>query len=188
VTDRAKVRWQALLRRAPHWVVGLCAAVLWSVMMVGLEVLRGRDLDAVGFAEIGAGGLIVCAFITLFRRWRVARDRKLPPGSATARNLDRAITTGKLPEQAVAEEWVPGLQKIIRQDRRVVWVGPAVFGLFTALSVFLIFDRPDRPWFGAVCSALFLGIAIWSPFSTRRRRLRIEGLIAKLSQHESPRP
>lgn len=52
------------------------------------------------------------------------------------------------------------------------------------LVIFLIFDQPGHPWFGVVCTALFAGITIWLPCGIRRRRTRIEGLIAKLSEQE----
>jgi hypothetical protein len=122
MTENPGRGWQARLRRAPLLVVGLTTAVLWSIIMLGIEALQGRDLEAADFAAVGAGALFVAVFTVGFGRWREAKDRKLPPGPATARNLNRAIATGRLPEQAIAEEWVSGLKKIIRQDRRMVWL------------------------------------------------------------------
>jgi hypothetical protein len=65
--------------------------VVESIVMLGMEALRGRDLDANDFAAVGAGALIVAAFTVGFGLWREAKDRKLPPGPATARNLNRAV-------------------------------------------------------------------------------------------------
>jgi hypothetical protein len=188
VRGRAKGGWQAQLQRAPLWVVGLAVAVLWSVVTLGMDALQGKDLGVADLAAVGAVGIVVAVSVVLVGRWAKARDRKLPPGPATTGNRNRAIAAGKLPEQAVAEEWVPALKKDIRQDRYMLWVGLLEFGLFTALGIFLIFDRPDHPWFGVVTSLVTLGIAIWIPFGIRRRRARIEGLIAQLSEQDSSRP
>jgi hypothetical protein len=185
VTGGAKGGWKAQVRRAPNLVRGLATAVLFSLGLLGMEVLKGRNLEAVDFVSVGAGAVFVGAFMALFGRWRDGKDRELPPGPATARNLNRAIATGKLPEQAIPGEWVRGLQKIIRQDRRLIWLGLLELGLFTALGIFLILDRPDYPWFGVLCTALFAGITIWLPFSIRRRRMRIEALIAQLSEDQT---
>jgi hypothetical protein len=84
-----------------------------------------------------------------------------------------------LPEQAIAEEWVPRLKKIIRQDRFSISVVLLEFGLFIAVGTFLIFNRPDDPWFGVVCTALFTGMVVWLPFAMHRRRARIRRLLAK---------
>jgi hypothetical protein len=177
--------WQARLRRAPLWVIGLATAVMWSVVMLGMDALQGKDLGVARVGAVAAGGTVVAVGVVLVGRWGQARDRKLPPGAATARNLNRAVATGKLPGQAIAEEWVPGLRKIIRQDRHMIWVGPLVFGLFAASGIFLIFDRPDHPWFGVACTVFFIVAAIWMPIWVRRRRARIEGLIAEMTNRDA---
>lgn len=69
----------------------------------------------------------------------------------------------------------------------MIWFALLEAGLFTALGVFLIVDRPDHPWFGGVCAALSVGAAIWLPFWVRRRRARIQELIARLLEEESSR-
>ena len=179
--------WQARLRRAPLWVIGLAVAVIWAVLTLGMDALQGKDLGVADLAAVGAVGIVVAVSVVLISRWAQKRDRKLPPGPATTGNRNRAIATGKVTEQAVAEEWVPALKKDIRQDRIMLWVGLLEFGLFTALGIFLIFDRPDHPWFGVFCSLVTLGIAIWIPFGMRRRRAQVERLIAQFSQDEPSR-
>ena len=134
--------WTALLRRAPNLVGGLFTAVVFSIVMLGMEALKGRDLEAADFAGVGTGALFVAAFTALVGRWRDAKDQKLPPGPATARNLNRTISSGKLPEQAVAEEWVLGLRKVIRQDRVGAWVLLLEFGLFTAWRIIMVIQLP----------------------------------------------
>jgi hypothetical protein len=48
--------------------------------------------------------------------------------------------------------------------------GPILFGLFTAMGIFLIFGDPEHPWFGVLVAALCLGIVIWYPVWIPRRR------------------
>jgi hypothetical protein len=188
MTEPSRRGWQKTLRRAPLWALGLMIALLTSAVNLGMDALQGKEIGLAHLGGVGAGGIVVAVGIVVIGRWAQARDRKLPPGPATAGNLNRAIAAGKLPDQAIAGEWVPALKKAIRRDRYMLWVGLLEFGLFTALGIFLIFDRPDHPWFGAVTSLFSLGVTIWIPFGLRRRRERIEGLIAQLSEKESPRP
>lgn len=80
---------------------------------------------------------------------------------------------------------MPELTKIIRQKRRMGWIGPLMFGLFTAVGIFLIFDRPEDPRFGVFYTITFLGLAVWFPISVRRRRSRIQDLIAQFPEELS---
>lgn len=185
MTEKSGHSWQDLLRRAPTWVLVLVFVIIWSAVVLGLDFLRGEDIEAADVALTGVGGLVVAAFSLWFNRRVMAKEQKRPPGSPTGTNITRAVSTGQLPEKASANEWVPELSKIIRQERHMVWVGPLVFGLATALGVFLSFGKPDHPWFGVVCSALFLSLAIWIPGSVRRRRVRIQKLLAQFPEQES---
>ena len=177
--------WQGVLQRTPRWVFGLVIAVAWPVMILGLDFLQGEDIEAADVAVTGVLGVVVAVFALWFSGRIRAKERKLPPGSPTGANITRALSTGQLPEGASAEEWVPELSRIIRQERYMVWIGPLMFGLFTAIGVFLIFDRPEHPWFGVFCTITFLGMAVWFPIWVRRRRPRIQHLIAQFPEEES---
>jgi uncharacterized membrane protein YphA (DoxX/SURF4 family) len=187
MTENSTGGWQGLLRRAPRWVVGLVIAVAWSVMILGLEFLQGEDIEAADLAVTGVLGVAVAAFALWFSGRIRAKERKLTPGSPTGTNITRAMSTGLLPEGASAEEWVPELSKIIRQERHMVWIGPLMMGLFTAIGIFLISDRPEHPWFGVFCTITFLGLAVWFPISVRRRRPRIQQLIDQFPEEEPGR-
>jgi hypothetical protein len=180
MAENSGSRWPGRLRRAPLWAGTLVFAAIWSAAMLGMDFLQDENLEPADLVATGAGGLVVAAVALWFGRSVQAKELKLPPGSPTATNIKRAISTGQLPEQASAEQWGPELRKIIRHERRMVWIGLLEFGLFTALGIFLIVDRPGHPWFGVVCTALFLGIAICTPFWVRRRRARIRSLLAQL--------
>ena len=151
----------------------------------GTRVLRGREVTAEDVLVYGAFGVATGIFTlwSAFRAW--AKERALPPGSPTAMNLRKAISTGQLPEEASAEQWEPELIRILIQERHMAWFGPLMCGLFTALGVFLILDSPERPWLGVICSPLFLGLTVWYPFWVRRRRVRIQELLAQFPEEES---
>ncbi|MCU1532252.1 MAG: hypothetical protein JWO49_1823 [Arthrobacter sp.] len=188
MTENSRRSWQALLRRAPLWVLMLVFAVIWSAVVLGLDFLQGEDIDAADVVITGAGGLVVATFALWFGRRVRAKELKLPPGSPTGTNITRALSTGQLPEKASAEKWVPELSRIIRQERHMVWIGPLMCLLFAALGVFLIFETPARPWLGVLCTPFFLGLAIWFPVGVRRRRARIQELLAQFPEEGSSWP
>ena len=86
-------------------------------------------------------------------RWIRARERRKPSGSPTVTNINEAMSTGRLPEHASADQWVPELSGIIRQEQWSAWVGAALFGLSAAMGVFLVFDKPEHPWLGLLAVA-----------------------------------
>ncbi|MEC5180151.1 hypothetical protein [Arthrobacter sp. CG_A4] len=157
MTESPRARWQELLRRTPLWLIALVVAVGWAAIQLGMRLLQGKEVVAEDIALTSAFGVVVGIFVLWFGRRVQAKERKLPPGSPTAANINKAISTGQLPEQASAEQWEAELIWILIRDRHTVWVAPLVFGLFTALALFLIFDNPEHPWFGVVCAVLFVG-------------------------------
>jgi hypothetical protein len=185
VTNNSTGRWQELLRRAPRWLIALVVAVGWAAIQLGMRYLRGKEVVAEDVAFASAFGVAIGIFVVWFGRRVQAKERNLPPGSPTPANIQKAISTGQLPEQASAEQWEAELIWILIRDRHTVWVAPLVFGLFTALAVFLIFDSPEHPWFGVVCGVLFLVLAIWLPAWERRRRARIRELMAQFPDNTS---
>ena len=82
-----------------------------------------------------------------------ARERRKPSGSPTVTNINEAMSTGLLPEHASADQWVPELSGIIRQEQWSAWVRAALFGLSAAMGVFLVFDKPEHPWLGLLAVA-----------------------------------
>jgi hypothetical protein len=93
-----------------------------------MRLLGGKDVAAEDVAICAVFGVITGILMLWVVRWVIRRERKLPPGSPTATNIKRAISTGQLPEHASAQQWVPELDKIIRQERHMVWIGPLMFG------------------------------------------------------------
>lgn len=185
MTDNSTSRWQELFRRAPRWLIVLVVGIGWAAIQLGMRLLRGKEVVAEDVALTSAFGVAIGIFVLWFGRRVQAKERKLPPGSPTAANIQKAISTGQLPGEASAELWEAELIWILIRERHTVWVAPLGFGLFTALAVFLIFDSPDHPWFGVVCGVLFLGLGIWLPVWERRRRVRIQELMAQFPDKES---
>lgn len=181
--------WRGLVRRSPNWLLVVAMGALYTALILGMDLLKGDEIEPVKAALTAVIGVGLGCFAIWINRWRQARDSRKPEGSVTTPRLQQAISTGQLPEHAAAEEWVPELQKIVRQERHWAWGGPLFFGLFTAMGIFLIFDDPAHPWFGVFISAGFLGAAVWYPIWVRRRRARINGLIAELEDKpQAPKP
>lgn len=180
--------WRGLIRRSPNWVIALAIAVLYTALTLGMDLLKGDGFEPVKVTINAAGGFFLGWFALWINRWRQARDRKKSEGSVTTPRLQQAVSIGRLPEHASADQWVPELQKIARQERHWVWGGPLFFGIFAAGGVFLIVDDPDHPWYGVFISACFLSAAIWYPIWIKRRRARINGLIAGLERNPPAPP
>jgi hypothetical protein len=187
MTGDSRGGWQGLVRRTPLWILVLVFAIAWAALQLGMRLLRGKEVAAEDVAIYGVFGVVTGILMLVVARWVLKRERKLPPGSPTATNIKRAIATGELPEHASAKAWVPELNKIIRQERHMMWAGPLIFGLFTVMGIFLVFGDPEHPWFGVLGTALFLGIAIWYPFWIPRRRPKIQALIDQFPEEESVR-
>jgi hypothetical protein len=188
VTENPNGRWLRLLRRPPRWLIVLVIAVVWAAMQLGLRLLRGKEVAADDVVVYGAFGVALGIFTLWLASRARAKEQGLPPGSPTAANIQKAMSSGHLPEQASAEQWEAELIWTLISDRHMVWVGPLVFGLFTALGVFLMFDQPGHLWFGALRTTLFLSITIGFPFWVRRRRARIQKLLAQLSDEMPSQP
>lgn len=178
--DGPWARWQAFLRRAPLWTVALIGACFWTALMLGKDALQGKPITLGGAAATGIVGLLFGGGLILVTTWRRRMDRRQPAGSPTPSNLQRAISTGQLPAQASTWMWLPELDKIVQQERSLVWVVPPLCGAFSVLGVVIVFDDLNHPWFGALIAALFLAAAVCFPLWIARRRTRIEALMAQL--------
>jgi hypothetical protein len=185
MTENSGDRWKELLRRAPRWLIVVVVAIGWAAIQLGMRLLRGKEVVVEDVALTGAFGLAIGFFVLWAGRRAQAKEGMLPPGSPTATNIKKAISTGQLPAQASAEQWETELIWILIQERHMVWVTPLVCGLLTALGVFLMFDSPEHPWFGLVCTVAFLGLTIWFPIWGRRRRVRIQELMAQFPDNAS---
>jgi MFS family permease len=182
MTDHPGSSFQSLLRRAPLWVIFLVVAVLWTALMLGIRWLRGQEISPETVVINAVFGLAFAGFLILLGRWMNARGRRKPPGAPTGTNISQGMTTGRPPEHASADEWVPELRKIIRQERRWAWVGSLAFGLFAILGVFLVIDKPQHPWLGLLAIAGGLGAGVLYPVWVPLRRARIEALIAQFPE------
>jgi hypothetical protein len=180
--------WQGPLRLARRLMVVLAVAIALSAMFLGLEILQGDDVEPVDVVITGVLGLAVASYALWLGRRGQAKDRTLPAGSPTGTNIARAISTGRLPKQASAEEWEAELIWILIRERHMVWIGPLVCGLFAALGVFLALAMPEHPWFGVLFAATSSGMALWFPILIRRRRVRIQALIDQFTDEESSKP
>lgn len=177
--------WQGLVRRTPLWILVLVIATPYAAVQLGMRLLRGKEVGADDVAAYGAFGVAIGIFTVWMAVRAAAKEQALPPGSPTATNIKKAISTGQLPEHASAELWEPELITILIQERRWAWIGAVLFGLATALGVFIIFEPGGNPWLGVVCSVMFLGLAVGFPLWFRHRRPRIQRLLDQFPEEES---
>jgi hypothetical protein len=185
VTRNSRGGLQGLVRRTPLWILVLVIATAYAALQLGMRLLRGKEVGAEDVAIYGAFGVAIGIFTVWMAVRTAAKDRALPPGSPTATNIKKAISTGQLPEHASAELWEPELITILIQERRWAWIGSVFFGLATVLGVFAIFEPGENPWLGVVCSVMFLGLAVGFPLWVRHRRPRIQKLLDQFPEEES---
>jgi len=169
-----------ILSKLPRWALFLLIAAAYTVIMSGQAMLTGKELEPVRLLVTSGMGLVVAAgALWLIKRQR-AREAKKPIGYPTASNFREAASSGRLPEGARAELWIPELVRTIEQERIMAWLGPILFGAFAAMGVFLIFENPDLPWLWVICTLFFAGLAVGFPVWIPRRRRRMAALIAEL--------
>lgn len=173
------------LRRLPNWGLFLLIAVLYTVVLLGMDYFTGEILEPGRIAFTAVTGIALSAFILWFTKWQRARERRKPAGWPTATNFRTALSSGELPEGARAEQWLPELLKAIRHERLMAWLGMLVFIGFAGLGVFLIIDNPDHPWFWVAATVFFTVVAAWYPIWTPRRRKKMQNLIAQLPDQEA---
>lgn len=176
---KKKSVWGRALRRLPNWLIFLIIAALYVSFLLGKDFLSGESIGPADVALAAVTGLVVSTVILWINRWKSFRDRKKPSGTPTATNFERAMSTGRPPHDATAEQWVPELHRAIRADRVMAWIGPLLFGAFGSLGISLIINNPEHPWFWVLATIFFFSIAAWYPMWTRRRRPKLLGLIAQ---------
>lgn len=109
----------------------------------------------------------------------VARQRRRDGGVETTAQITTALKTGSVPKGADASLWVPALEGRRRQNERAQWMNPIVFGVFTALSVWLAVQDPTAvvPW---IFVAFFVAIAVFSIVAAKRLVRKIDALLAQV--------
>ena len=105
----------------------------------------------------------------LWMGFRVSEGAGYHPRLADRIEHQESYLHGAIAGGCPAEQWEPELIRILVQERHMMWIGPLLFGLFAAMGIFLIFDNPQRPWFGVLWPSHCLGIAIWYLISMPRR-------------------
>ncbi|WP_442545201.1 hypothetical protein ACSBOX_05865 [Arthrobacter sp. KN11-1C] len=176
-------KWQDWLGKRSWWTLATILAVFWTLGWFGIQAAI-RPSGASWGLLVGAvvGGIFYGGFMALIFR----RQQAKYGGPSTSRAIEMAVREGRLPEGAEPEIWLPLLDRKKRTERRMVWVGPIEFALFTALCVFLIVTEPSV-WSWWVATVLFVGLGIWVPLWSIRRAHRIDALIAELKAQETDR-
>ncbi|MEN2742048.1 hypothetical protein ABCS02_30060 [Microbacterium sp. X-17] len=167
------------MSRQPVYVVGIVTGGLFGVLTYGLNLATGMQRTGWRSAAVAVIGAVV--FGVLFALF-AARQRRAAGGVSKAQAVTDAIKAGRAPADAPAEEWRPLLERRRRQARLVRWLGPLVFGVFSALAVYLIVTDPTRLVLDVVFLVVFLGIAIWYPIGARRQLAGIDRVERNLGE------
>ncbi|OOP65315.1 hypothetical protein BMF89_00265 [Arthrobacter sp. SRS-W-1-2016] len=156
-------------------------AVFWTLGWFGIQAAI-RPGGASWGLLVGAlvGGIFYGGFMALIFR----RQQAKYGGPDTSKAIQQAVKEGSLPESAEPEIWLPLLERKRRTERRMVWVGPIEFALFSALCVFLIVTEPSV-WFWWLGTVLFVCLGIWIPLWSIRRAAKIDALIDELKAQEA---
>jgi len=109
----------------------------------------------------------------------VAWQRRRSGGAGTLVQINKAIKTGIVPEDAEPAIWVPALETRRRQNERARWLNPAIFGLFTILGIWLITQEPTDVVLWALI-AFFIAIAIFSVIQVPKTVKKIDVILAQL--------
>lgn len=178
-------RWRAWLSQAPVVVVGLVVGVGFGVLTFVVNVSTG--IEPFGWpALVGAviGALVFGALMGVYINFQ----RKRAGGTTMAQSVTGAVKAGKLPDTATAQEWGPLLERRRRQAKLNRWLSPVVFGLFSLLSVYLIFTDRTRVVLWVAALLFFLALAIASPIQSQRQLPKIDSLEQQLADGASTNP
>lgn len=167
------------MNRQPVYVVGIVTGGLFGVLTYGLNLATGMQQTGWRSAAVAVIGAVV--FGALFALF-TARRRRAAGGVSKAQAVTDAIKAGRAPADASAEEWRPLLERRRRQARLVRWLGPLVFGIFSALAVYLIVTDRTRLVLDVVFLVVFLGIAIWYPIGASRQLAGIDRVERQLGK------
>lgn len=176
-------------RRAPHrlprWALVPVFTIAFTAWLLGVQLLRGNALRWVDIALTVTITLMGALLVLWFVRRHDARVAAQPSGWPTKDRFQSAVSTGRLPEQATADQWMPKLRRAAAQERHMVWIGPLFFAAFSALGIYLALDDPAHPWFGLLFSLAFAAMAVFYPWWSVRQRRRIQQLMAQFTQKTS---
>lgn len=173
---------QRTLHRLPRWALVPVFTIALTAWLLGVQLLQGNALRWVDVALTVTITFIGALFVLWFVRWHDAQTAAQPSGWPTNDRFQSAVSTGRLPEGADAEQWMPKLRRAAAQERRMVWIGPLFFAAFSAMGVYLVLDDPAHPWFGWLVSLVFAAMAVYYPWWSVRQQRRLQRLMAQFTE------
>lgn len=164
----------------PWWIGAAVLVLLWTGGAYGINVaLHPNHTGWAWLAGALTGGVLFGGIMAPFFH---SQQRKFG-GQDTSRDLAKVIKTGEVPDIAQPELWLPLMGRVQRSDRLMAWIVPVECDLFTALSVYLIATESGA-WLRRVAAAVFVGLGIYMPLWTLRRKPKIMALITELETRE----
>jgi hypothetical protein len=169
-------QFRAHLQGAPLGVLFTWFTGFYFLVTYGIALLDGSSKLNFVSALIRLGGaLVVGGFMTAI----IARQRRRDGGRNISIEINKAVKTDAVPEDANPSIWVPALQRRRTQNERAHWINPIGFGLFTLLGIWLITQDPTAviPW---VITVFFIGIGVFSVIQARNLVAKIDALLQQL--------
>ncbi len=173
-------QWRARLSTAVLPLLFLYFAVAFGVfsLLLGTDGRRsaaGATLDGALF------GLAMTTWIA-FMRWR---DRTAAGLRSRSDRLEiaLAVTTGRPPDDVTLDATL--LSIIERRSKQLRWSqrSAPLFGAIAVLSLILAVSQRRLTWF--LYMLLFLGVLVWSRWSTRRSQRKLTELEASVRVRNS---
>ncbi len=150
-------------------------------LFLGGAVFAGVVRTGGGFATSLVAAIVVALLATagmvawsLFV-WSEARKKAVWHG------VWRSTLTGSAPSDADPVQWLPRLRSRRKLWKAMVIAEPIMFGLFSALDLYLVLSDPAGwwPWVGVV---FFGAAAVLGVFTSRLQVKRIDRVIIELEQ------
>lgn len=167
---------RAVLRRRHRWVAAAVVvavyALVYPVVVLGIALVFRDPVDWSGPAGPFIGTAIGTGLVSWWQSRRMG-------GSDRVQQFERAVTSGRLPEDADPAVWRPLLARERRRVRRLLVGALALTSAVLVLVLALFWSAEDRAVGLAVAGALLVGTAALWPLSRRQVR-RLDRLADQL--------
>lgn len=161
--------------RLPLPVFFALVFVVWTGIQLLVRAGDGGGVSGPTVVIYVVGGFVLAAVLTGLMAWRRSRSG----GARSFADMNAAVRTGHLPENAEPSVWEPELARRERSFLIGRWLNPVVFGLFAVLAIVLLVTG-GGVLISLVCLVLFIAIGVASSVLNTRYLARVHSLRAQL--------
>ncbi|MFS4505876.1 hypothetical protein ACMA46_06520 [Clavibacter sp. Sh2141] len=171
------------LETAPLGVMFLLSTAIFFVMRTVFDAFAREDLLDPLLTGIR---LVTAMLFGALMAFVLGRQRRRSGGTSTNAEIQRAMTTGRLPADADPAVWMPALEWRRAQLRRSVWA-LIPLAAFVLLGIVIVLTDPATPT-GWLVLVVFLAVGAFSIAQTRRAVPRVDDLLRQLRAGDGGRP